>query len=58
MYSLKADRMYIVSVAMDQMITRIIMVDMHNNYMGEVKKIELILANNPDALNQLAHHTQ
>lgn len=55
MYSLKADRIYIISVAMDQMITRIIMVDMHNNYMGEVKKIELVLANNPDALNRLAH---
>jgi len=56
MYSLKADKMFIVSVAMDQMITRIIMVDMHNNYVGELKKIELILANNPNALNQLAHH--
>jgi predicted NBD/HSP70 family sugar kinase len=55
MYSLKADQMYIVSVAMDQMITRFIMVDMRNNYVGEVKKIELVLANNPDALNQLAH---
>lgn len=55
MYSLKADRIYIISVAMDQMITRIIMVDMHNNYMGEVKKIDLVLANNPDALNSLAH---
>ena len=55
MYSLKADQMYIVSVAMDQMITRFIMVDMRNKYVGEVKKIELVLANNPDALDQLAH---
>lgn len=56
MYSLKAGLMYIVSVSMDQMITRIVVVDMNNNYVGEVKKLELVLANNPDALHQLAHH--
>lgn len=56
MYSLKADLMYVVSVAMDQMMTRIVIVDMNNNYVSDVKKIELALANNPDALNQLAHH--
>ena len=56
MYSLKADLMYIVSVSMDQMITRIVTVDMNNNYVGEVKKLELVLANNHDALRQLAHH--
>ena len=55
MYSLKPDLMYIVSVSMDQMITRIVMVDMNNKYVGEVKKLELVLANNPDALHQLAH---
>ena len=56
MYSLKPDQMYIVSVSMDQMITRIVMVDINNNYAGEVKKIELVLANNPNALSQLAKH--
>lgn len=56
MYSLKPDQMYIVSVSMDQMITRIVTVDMNNNYVGEVKKIELPLANNPKALAQLTDH--
>ena len=56
MYSLKSDLMYIVSVSMDQMITRIVMVDMNNKYVGEVKKLEFVLVNNPDALHQLAHH--
>jgi predicted NBD/HSP70 family sugar kinase len=56
MYSLKPDQLYVVSVSMDQWITRIVMVDMHNKYVGEVKKIELPLANNPKALSQLTDH--
>lgn len=56
MYSLRADLKYVVSVAMDQMMTRIVIVDMGNNYVGQVKKVELKLAHNPDALNQLAGH--
>ncbi|MCJ8165703.1 ROK family protein [Pontibacter sp. E15-1] len=56
MYSLKADLKYVVSVAMDQLITRIALVDMHHSFVGEVKRIELPLANNPDALRQLADH--
>ena len=56
MYSLKPDLMYVVSVAMDQLITRIALLDMHNNYIGEVQKIGLPLANNPDALQQLTRH--
>ena len=56
MYSLKPNQMYIVSVSMDQMITRIVIVDMNNKYAGEVKKVELVLANNPKALVQLADH--
>ncbi|HEX7847935.1 MAG TPA: ROK family protein [Chitinophagaceae bacterium] len=56
MYSLKADLMYVVSVSMDQMITRIVMLDMNNNYVGETRKYELRLANNPDSLNQLTQH--
>lgn len=56
MYSLKPDQMYIVSVSMDQMITRIVMVDMNNKYVADVKKIELALAHNPAALGQLASH--
>lgn len=56
MYSLRPDLMYVVSVAMDQLITRIAILDMQNNYIGEVERIELPLANNPGALTQLARH--
>jgi predicted NBD/HSP70 family sugar kinase len=56
MYSLKSDLMYVVSVAMDQLITRIAMIDMRNNLVGEVEKIELALPNNPNALEQLKDH--
>lgn len=55
MYSLKSDLLYVVSVAMDQLITRIALIDMRNNLMGEVKKIELVLPNNADALQQLSN---
>lgn len=56
MYSLKSDLMYVVAVAMDQLITRIAMIDMRNNLVGDVEKIELVLPNNPNALKQLKHH--
>ncbi|MCJ8164090.1 ROK family protein [Pontibacter sp. E15-1] len=58
MYSLKPDLLYVVSVAMDQLVTRITLLDMHNTYVGEVQLIELPLANNPDALAQLTRHLQ
>ena len=53
MYCLKPDLNYIVSVAMDQLITNIGILDMHNNLIGEIEKIELPLQNNPDALEYL-----
>lgn len=53
MYSLKSDLMYVVSVAMDQLVTRLAMIDMHNNLIGGVKKFELVLPDNPIALEQL-----
>lgn len=52
-YALKPDLMYIVSVAMDQLITRLAVVDMENHIIGGVKKIELPLTGNPRALEQL-----
>ena len=52
-YALRPDLMYIVTVAMDQLITRIAIVNMHNEFVGDVHKIQLPLANNPDALEQL-----
>ncbi|SHF25878.1 ROK family protein [Flavisolibacter ginsengisoli] len=52
-YSLKSDLMYVVAVAMDQLITRMAIVDMRNNLIGEVEKVELKLNNNPKAAEEL-----
>ncbi|RCH54393.1 sugar kinase [Mucilaginibacter hurinus] len=54
MYSIKPDEMYILTVAMDQLSTRIGIVDMQNNYVSEIKMIELHLLNNNDSASQLA----
>src|SRR6478752_9166783 len=40
-YALKPDLMYVVSVAMDQLITRIGILNMQNEFVGEVQRIEL-----------------
>jgi predicted NBD/HSP70 family sugar kinase len=53
MYSLKSDLMYVVAVAMDQLITRMTIVDMRNNLIGQVEKVELTLNNNPKAAEEL-----
>ena len=55
-YSLKADMLYVVSVAMDQLVTRIAIIDMQNNYVLEPLRIELPLSNNPNALKELTQH--
>lgn len=52
-YSLRPDTMYIVSVAMDQFVTRIAILDMHNQYLKGIEKFELPLSRNPQALSQL-----
>lgn len=53
-YSLKPDIMYVVSVAMDQFVTRIAILNMHNENVAETKRCELPLANNDKALETLA----
>ena len=53
MYSLRADMLYIVSVAMDQFFTRIAIMDMQNKHVRPVEKFELSLADNPAALSLL-----
>ncbi|MCF3111038.1 ROK family transcriptional regulator [Niabella sp. CC-SYL272] len=53
MYAVKPDAMYLVAVAMDQLITRIAIVDFHNRPVSAVAQHELPLANNPNALQQL-----
>ncbi|QNE41953.1 ROK family protein (plasmid) [Hymenobacter sp. NBH84] len=53
MYSLKSDLMYVVAVGMDQLVTRIVLLDMSNNPVGKMKKLTLGLPRNPTALQQL-----
>ena len=52
-YSIKADALYMLTVAMDQFSTRIQMVDLLNNPAADMVIFELRLANNPVALAQL-----
>lgn len=54
MYSIRPDRMYTVAVAMDQLFTRIVIMDMHRRNVSDMEKIELHLAKNPRALETLA----
>ncbi len=53
MYALKPDINYIVAVAMDQFITRIALVDMANHLASPVKRVDIRLAGNKSALDQL-----
>lgn len=53
MYSLKPDVLYIVSVAMDQLITRIAILNMQNTQVAATELFELPLLKNPQALDTL-----
>ncbi|MEO6219994.1 MAG: ROK family protein [Ginsengibacter sp.] len=52
-YAIKPDVMYLVSVAMDQFVTRLVMMDMQNKFVTEVEKFELNLAGSDDSLSIL-----
>lgn len=54
MYALKADIMYTISVAVDQFVTRIVMMDMQNRYIGNTETMTLDIAGDPGALNKLS----
>jgi predicted NBD/HSP70 family sugar kinase len=54
MYSLKQDVMYVVSVAMDQLVTQIAILDMQNRSITEIELFELPLTKNPNAPSALA----
>lgn len=54
LYSLQNNIFYVLSVAMDQLVTRISLMANQNNYFGEIERFELPLHNNPDALPLLA----
>ncbi len=53
-YSIKPDTIYILSVAMDQLVTRISVMDIQNKHVAGITQFELPLQNNPNALSQLA----
>jgi len=61
-YSLRPDVLYVVAVAMDQLFTRIVIMDMHMRNVTDCEKFELHLDKNPQALDILAekieHHIQ
>lgn len=54
MYSLKPDILYVVSVAMDQLITRIVIMNVQNKNVTDTAIFELPLPKNPQALATLA----
>ncbi len=54
MYTIKHDSIYILSIAMDQLVTRISLMDAHNNHVTGIEKFELPLPKNPAALSILA----
>lgn len=49
-YRIKPDVMYLVVVAMDQLVTRVAIMDINNNCVTEIDKFELPLQNKSDAL--------
>ncbi len=53
MYSIRPDFQYIIAVSMDQLITRIALMDMHNNYIYAIEKVDLPLKGNDHALYDL-----
>jgi predicted NBD/HSP70 family sugar kinase len=53
MYALNPDSVYILAVAVDQLSTRIAIVDLYNNPVADLEMVELPLKNNPCALSQL-----
>jgi Transcriptional regulator/sugar kinase len=57
-YSLKEDAQYIVSVALDQFVARIAIINLQNKIVFQSQKIELPLHNNPEALQELTAHIE
>jgi predicted NBD/HSP70 family sugar kinase len=49
LYSLRSNVLYVVAVAMDQLFTRIVIMDMHRRHITVIKEVELPLVNNASA---------
>ncbi|MEO5562430.1 MAG: ROK family protein [Chitinophagaceae bacterium] len=58
MYALQPDVLYIVSVALDQFVARIVIMDLKNKFVSPVEKFELPLPKNPDAVSILTERIQ
>jgi predicted NBD/HSP70 family sugar kinase len=58
LYSMQAESLYIVAVAMEQLFTRIVILDMRRRMVTETEKFELHLPNNPSALTTLVERIQ
>jgi len=52
-YTLKPDVLYIVSIAMDQFVTRIVTMNMQNQYVTPVEKFEMDVLKNDNPLDEL-----
>lgn len=57
-YSITSDALYVVSVAMDQLFTKIAIMDMSHRFVTRVDKVSLPLANNEQALSKLSKEIQ
>ncbi|TAD87853.1 MAG: hypothetical protein EAY75_05830, partial [Bacteroidetes bacterium] len=53
-YSLAPDNLRVISVAMDQYVTRITLMDAQNNFLNGTQEIQLPLPSNPHAIADLA----
>jgi len=58
MFSLKKDIMYVISVAMDQFVTRMVLIDMENNFVSQEAKFELNLYESKNSLSVLTEHIE
>jgi len=58
LYSLRPGSMYVVAVAMEQLVTRIVILDMAKKMVTELERFELQMPNNPNALAALADRIQ
>ena len=56
LFSLKPDLMYVIAVAMDQLSTRITLVDMKNNFVGKITELDLVLSNKLSLVGELGSH--
>ncbi len=55
-YSLAPDNLHVISVAMDQYVTRLTLMDAQNKFLNGTHEIQLTLPANPAAITELADH--